>query len=328
MSPVPHCRKPHSNRAREYHNFVDLPPDQIREDYPDTEFFDHWDPTVRNPVNIHTYPVLTDDDPPVENQVFTGDGVRVRRREGTPLSWGEDCGMMLNLRTLPVLFDRAVAVPTAANGQGPEEYSAPRGLDLYPQAFLGDVGHYQSQELPTVFRDVLHRVNSRVGDPEIVDSPELGPVIGGSCQGYNSAFHRIRYNVSSHDVQLAEQTADAARIFAHSTSEKAKASSLSQKLHAHKRAFHRLERKLSSPNVNTSLRLENVYHLDLGAVDDEMRNATSVYSHDCLSIYPLTQSGFSQGHLPPCHLSPRLCLGLAAGIFGIEGSSGHIPSKG
>lgn len=256
-------------------------PDEIRRRHRGQEFWTSWDPERREPVDLDTYPVLNDNDPPTENLVYTTRGVRVIRRTGQPVDGDEYCGMLFNLSTLPALFDPSINSAEPVNpaaAEAPSQFYTTAGLDLYPQAFLGHVGHYQSSEHPTFFRAAIRKINSEVGDDELIDDPDLGPVIGGSCQGYNSILHRIRWRVHTHDVQLAQQTQFAGRMFASNSGEKAKGDKVSETLQIRKRPFSRLEYKLNTPNLNKSLRLENVYHIDIAAISDEYRNSRLVSS--------------------------------------------------
>lgn len=179
--------------------------------------------------------MLNDDDPPTENLVFTGAGARVKRRGGQPVPNEDYCGMMMNLSTAPQLF---------------EGRNAGR-VDVYPQAFLGNLGHYQCTTLPDMFDQVIREINSVIAENEAVQHHALGPLLGGSCQVYNSAIHRMWYDVASHDVQHAEQTAATAAVFAKSASDKSTANRLLTRLQQRGRPFRRLESKLSTPSINS-----------------------------------------------------------------------------
>ena len=252
------------------------------EEYAGQEIYDSWDPDHRQQIELDTYPVLTDDDPPVENYVYTADGRRIRRRIGRPRDDNQYCGAVLNLASLPEFFNNAVSVYEDLEEEvlhAPAANSPSRSLDLYPQAFLGNKGHYQSTHLPSVFREVISSINTHMVDPDNEQAALNGPVIGGSCQGYNSVLHRIRFRTNSHDVQLAEQTAFSASAFTTEATHGTKGSALRDKLRDKGLAFSRLEDRLTTPGINRALRLENTYHIDVRAIDLEERSAAYVISH-------------------------------------------------
>lgn len=256
------------------------------EEYDGQELFDHWNPRIRQPVELETYPVLTNDDPPMENHVYTGDGRRIRRRIGVPVNEDEYCGTLLNLETISDFFTNPAfdiddpELDAVDNNQPIHN----RNIELYPQAFLGNKGHYQSSHLPTPFKPILESINADVIDPTLDEGMACGPVTGSYCQGYNRALHRIRFRTDSHDVQLAEQTAHAASAFVTDRNDRTKADAIRNKLHDKGLAFTRLESRLQSPGLSKALRLENNYHIDCHAIDPV--KCTAMY----VCFYPLSNS--------------------------------------
>lgn len=244
--------------------------------YPDQVFYDNWE-APRHPVDLEDYPVLTTSDPPVENVVYLEDGTRVRRHRLRGEETNETCGMMINLATIAEFFDNAIHTIDDLDDDelnAPAENCPSGDLHLYPQAFLGNKGHYQAGRLPTCFRRVIRRINTVVvAQDEEEGQPANYPITGGTCQAYNTVMHRLRTRTSLHDVQLAEQTAFAACALA-GPSEKQKYEALRVKLSEKGLAFTRLEDRLESDGVSKALRMENNYDIDLKLLRNESCNAS------------------------------------------------------
>lgn len=272
--------------TQRYHNFVERTPASILEEYGEQPLYNNWDPQNREVVDLDEYHPLTDTDHPVENLLYTAEGRRIRRRIGTPVNEQEFCGVLLNLETIHQFFNAQMnPAPDLDNYfPNPPENNNPRSLDLYPQAFLSNKGHYQSSYLPAPFQNVMRTINAHMVDPEIAVGATNGPVTGGFCQGYNRALHRIRFRVDSHDVQLAEQTAYAASVFVTEPSDRTKADAIRTKLRDKGLAFTRLQSRLQSPGLSKALRLENTYHIDCKAIDPEERTAAYVTPSSPLPI--------------------------------------------
>ncbi|KAI0683652.1 hypothetical protein BC835DRAFT_1310967 [Cytidiella melzeri] len=240
----------------------------------DQPIYDHWDPELREQVNLEHFPLYheaTGDEIPV----YRTDGTRLHRHSFNIIHDEDPCPSLFNLRTVNEFLqgfageddmdvDNNLA-PTAA------------GIQFFPQAFLGSVGHYQAEKLPVPFYPILRRISRTIGlnnnnnnnNNFDNDAPLAQPVIGCSSQAYNTAFHRIRFRTSSHDAQLAQVTAFGAAPFATSTKEKEKSAKLTQRLEDYGLPFTRLKAKLADAALNTNIRLENVYHVDLAAIHDD-----------------------------------------------------------
>lgn len=239
-------------------------------------FYDHWDENHRNPVDLATYPVIRDDQQ--ENFVYNAEGRRVIRRRGD--TDGQPCGILLKLSTLHQLFrshvDNELDIDIHDEIPADRMHDSGSHIQLFPQAFLGDKGHYQAKILPSGFSRIIRNLSNEIasphGDFEDAARPPI-PIRALASQGYNTAFHRMRYRQSSHDAQLAHVTAFASSFFASSPTDRSTGIRLREGLDTYGLPFDRLEKKLNVNSVNTDLRLENVYSLDFNDIAEEYHTA-------------------------------------------------------
>lgn len=259
-------------------DYVTLNHDQLRAMYGD-RFFTSFDPQTRQEVNLQAQ-LEADLVAGIQTPLYAENGRRIARKRGSPR--GRPCGVLLNLRTLPSFFREQ----SHANldDVDVEEYDDPLRrersgphLQLFPQAFLADKGHFQATRLPQPFYHHLRSISQDVirdtnDDEEDISLPL--PIMGASSQGYNAIVHRMRGTVSAHDIQRADVTAHAGSVFASLPEDQKVGDVLTATLKNSNMPHDRLEKKLSSDMVNTDLRMENVYHFDLSLVRDDRRTAS------------------------------------------------------
>jgi hypothetical protein len=121
--------------------------------------YDHPDREFRSVIENPEAQPLTRDG--FEVRFFNADGKKICRRKGNvdkPVE-AQQCGLMLDLRTVETLFSEDT------NG-------APPVVDVYPQAFLRDAGHVQANAVMTGFSDVLREINIDLGIVDISEEPE------------------------------------------------------------------------------------------------------------------------------------------------------------
>ncbi|KAI0683852.1 hypothetical protein BC835DRAFT_1310846 [Cytidiella melzeri] len=228
----------------------------------DQPIYDHWDPELREQVNLEHFPLYheaTGDEIPV----YRTDGTRLHRHSFNIIHDEDPCPSLFNLRTVNKFLQGFAEEDDMDVDNNLAPTSA--GVQFFPQAFLGSVGHYQAEKLPISRTIGLNNNNNNNNFDN--DAPLAQPVIGCSSQAYNTAFHRIRFRTSSHDAQLAQVTAFGAAPFATSTKEKEK-----------------LKAKLADAALNTNIRLENVYHVDLAAIHDDFRTAEDLFNQLVLPL--------------------------------------------
>jgi hypothetical protein len=297
-----------ASSVQKVHSWVARPLEDILDG--DPTIYDSSDPDTRQEIDAEELADLPlTDEHQQEINIYDEQGHRVPRREGrfTSLTSSEEyLGLLMNLRDLGHMFDRE------GNRLWENELIGRAHYYVYPQAFLGSIGHFQAHGLPSAFGPVLRAVNRVVGAPQGMD-PDLtrelfgeehdddddgddtddinegtkSAVTGLACQGYNEVVHKMRgHGGREHEVQLGKITATLAGTYA--TTESGQKTRL--KLHRscstlpHK-AF---EFKVSmSPDMNRNFRLENVFCIDLSKLKRSMRIGWYV---------PLIRRGLSSVH--------------------------------
>ncbi|KAI0682677.1 hypothetical protein BC835DRAFT_1424143 [Cytidiella melzeri] len=254
----------------------------------DQPIYDHWDPELREQVNLEHFPLYheaTGDEIPV----YRTNGTRLHRHSFNIIHDEDPCPSLFNLRTVNEFLQGFAEEDDMDVDNNLAPTSA--GVQFFPQAFLGSVGHYQAEKLPVPFYPILRKISRTIGlnnnnnnNNFDNNAPITQPVIGCSSQAYNTAFHRIRFRTSSHDAQLAQVTAFGAAPFATSTKEKEKSAKLAQRLEDYGLPFTRLKAKLADAALNTNIRLENVYHVDLAAIHDNSRTAEGLFNQLVLPL--------------------------------------------
>jgi hypothetical protein len=221
-----------------------------------------------------------------EIHVYSERGSVVPRRKPIFDEGLDPCGILMNLSNIHELF-----VPMANNEDDVDldyrddmdeafEQMPKKKLKyyIYPQAFLKKHGHIQANHVPVQFQPVIDEINRVIQDrdDDMDDDGYPGlkkalPLEGISFQGYNEAMHRIRPVAKFHDVQLGQLTAISAGSYAANESSKRKAASLTLQC-SHNLPHERFATKIATPGLVRDLRLENVYTLDMMAMNEDMRN--------------------------------------------------------
>jgi hypothetical protein len=162
---------------------------------------------------------------------------------------------------------------------------------IYPQALLKTHGHIQANRLVSSFDSVLTDVNRsivirndhlRQDHLQYRDAPD--PLTGVSFQAYNEAMHRIRPLAKYHDVQLGLITSNLVGTYSRSEKSKSTAEQLFKRVKT-KLPHDKFSDKINTDGLSRNLRLENVYTLDLFAMNPPMRTGWHVYQS---VIVPLT----------------------------------------
>ena len=264
-------------------NYVALDVDQLTEQYGNS-FYSHWDPTLREEVNLEETleAAITNEEEPV---LFASDGQRVQLRRGEPT--GRPCGVMINLQAAPTFFREHADsdIPAVENHEAPPTDSHP-ALQVFPQAFLGNKGHYQASRLPQPFNRMIRMISRNVVINDNVDEDDFySPISGASSQAYNGVMHRIRNRVATHDAQRAYLSGLAGSLFSTVKKDVETGDKLAAAMKGGNHPFDLLEAKINSDNLNTDLRMENVYHLDMSLIRNEYRRAE--YVNNSFTLWPL-----------------------------------------
>ena len=174
-------------------------------------------------------------------------------------------------------------------------------LSLYPQAFLCDYGHVQAKGVIDVLKVAVNDLNSSLRKKDHTDGDssdtldEEAPinvdpaVVGVSSQMYNAVQHRVSTNAGNLDVQQGRISA--ALAGSHATTPKNKRSAQHHLWYCKKNLLHsRFKDRIRHNDCPTSLRVENVYGIDLTQMSQRDRTGESIYSIICCLVDALRQS--------------------------------------
>ena len=99
--------------------------------------------------------------------------------------------------------------------------------------------------------------------------PRARPIIPDCVQMYNLAMHQVRNSQREHDAQCGQGCASLAEKFVVSQTERKRLERIQEAVNA-ELPHERVSRKINSGEINRSLRIEVVYHLDMEQIDPEM----------------------------------------------------------
>jgi hypothetical protein len=218
---------------------------------------------------LHEYPM--EDENGYEIPWYSYRGLVIKRRAGIYASRMKPYGILFDLPKLADVF-----VPDDdLFGDRPIKYH------VYPQAGLVSIGNFQADGIMIPFGKVLDELNDKLMDQDDNNSRDennslgnrhdLKPITGISCQGYNQVIHRIRgHNTQHHEVQTGLVTSTLGGVWATSNASKRKAATLADRC-SQALPHHSFAQKIQDNNVGRDLRLENVYYIDINALDEENR---------------------------------------------------------
>ncbi|KII82869.1 hypothetical protein PLICRDRAFT_33197 [Plicaturopsis crispa FD-325 SS-3] len=258
------------------HGWVELNQEELAQRFP--ELFDHWDPANRLPVDITTTPVL--DESGAENCVYDRDGKRIFRREAWIDGENRGHGILLRFDDIEDLFP--VPQPDLdamdlddddfdfdAGVNGPE-------LSLYPQAYLHRYGNLQSKTYPQPVQRIVDNINRACMDEMAGEDddahplPPLGPMT--FYQIYSATAHRLKPRGAGSDPA---QTGQATQVFVGADVQGARSQTKLNKkvaaLDANSLPYDRSTRLLEDPSLDSSLRFEGIYHLNLMRLPEHRR---------------------------------------------------------
>jgi len=273
--------------------------DEIWNDYgipddPETEQPDHlscsiWDsPDIfarqrfMTDLELQNFPLL--DETGHEIPIYTESGYRILRRDPLLDLDARRLAPLMKLRHIEQLF------------QEPEEISqfstpsSPISFDVYPLLGLQNAGHCQANNIPGPFLPKIEKLNNIIisekeeetmniedfdweDDEHGNDHSPHQPVLGIAFQAYNTLSHYTRGNSATHhEVQCGIVTGELTGTWAtgNNTIKAAKFKAQCRSSLPH----DRFEAKLHNPNLQTDLRLENVYVIDVRTLPCRWKSAT------------------------------------------------------
>jgi hypothetical protein len=255
--------------------------------------YDSFDEANRREVNLRECPL---EEHGREINVYDEEGYRVARRLGITDEDAIHNGILINLRDIGDLFR-----PEIRPGEDIDEDMtvSPVQFHVYPQAFLGSIGHFQAQGLIHGFLPIINKVNRSIGIPiqnrgannafnrelfgdgsdEEMEG-EVGlptqraqsAVQGIACQGYNGLMHRARgHGGTQHEAQQGLLTSTLAGTYA--TTQKNMHTRTSFHMRCNAMLPHEaFALKLQTDELQRDIRFENVYIVDLWKMKNEHRN--------------------------------------------------------
>jgi hypothetical protein len=267
----------------------DLSAEDILENTPEGILYDGYDEDSRRPIEDLSELLIMNGSE--EIPIYNEDGFRISRRTATTEDDAENgdasMAILMNLREIRTLFE--------TDNEGIIEED-PVKLDVYPQAYLHSVGHFQANRLITGFEKTIRSINQKIGARrgaalrdelfgDIIDNEDaneqdeadpgadlgrMHAVKGIACQGYNEVMHRLRgQGGDEHDAQLGMITGALSGTYATTKATRTKHEKLMKRCEdelPHERAAQKL-RKLddhpTDPNLDVDFRLENVYCVDI-----------------------------------------------------------------
>jgi len=242
------------------------------------EIYDSPDSAERRRVDLTTYALLDNDNN--ERNVFDSLGYRIPRRKVNLPPDAEAAGIFFSLRNLHALFENPFA-------DSDDDAVIPHYV--YPIAGLHDVGQFQAHGTFHCFVPLLRLLN------QDLSQQNENPHFPGSCvraifsQGYNASAHRVRTQARFHDVQRGMITAAFAGSCVSGPSNKRKATDLFN-LCETSLPFERYNSKVANSIIDQSIRLENVYVIDLSKLSPAQRNGRYVsylplFGLSCLTLF-------------------------------------------
>ena len=228
------------------------------------EIYDSYDLDERT--QVHPEDLDLTDETGHEINIYDCDGYRIPRRYPLHDPDQEPCGLLADLSTIRALFHRNIDDYEDDDDSviNFDEDDEPLLVNVYPQAFTRQLGHFQANNIPAAFHPLVKRLNQTLA----ADKEETQTIIRGvACQGYNHVQHCLTERAGGLDVVHGQMTAALAGVIptspkARRAFEKVKESLRGGLPHAH------LQRKLGRRDVlSRALRLEPVFVIDVQSLE-------------------------------------------------------------
>lgn len=246
--------------------------------------YDSFDPHTRNVIDIdelQDYPVF--DDEGHEIRIYSETGQRISRILAITEEDARTAGILVKLDSIGELF----ANPAAEEDDESNERSVSPLVTVYPQSYFSNYGHVKAGTTISVFQEVLDQVNCAVlgMDRETLYHPQnaqlFRPIKAVSSQLYNQLSHRLARRAGTQAVQRGAQTAVMASGYSGFGQS---AANSGQRLYEEctsqlpfEQHFQLLDTVFPDENTPTDLRAENVFLLDMRAIEPGNRNGRYIY---------------------------------------------------
>jgi hypothetical protein len=236
--------------------------DSIVEDHED--IFDSPDEDIRRRVDIKSLPLV--DEEGHEINIYDADGYRIPRRLPRHRRTTSSCGLLADLTRVRSLFRPEVDMDIMdmdVDEIGENLEQDHLTLNVYPQAFLRQFGHFQANDVPRGFNPILRTINRRLASRVDIDSPIVSGV---ACQGYNHIQHSLTELAGGLEVVHGRVTAALAGVKAGAVHAKRAHTKIFNSNKSH-RPYDRVKEKLSkSRGLSRAFRLEPVFTVNVEAI--------------------------------------------------------------
>jgi hypothetical protein len=210
-------------------------------------YYNHYDPDERLDIEDIRALELTDK-AGNEINIYDTNGYRIPRRQPIYRSDTQGCGLLADLSKVHKLF-------TDDDGEDIDDHLR---INVYPQAFTRQYGHFQANDVPIGFHPIITAINRQTA--RFADS---APVVRGvACQGYNNVQHCLTEKAGSLEIVEGKMTAAFGGANVKEASNKLKQAKLVESI-SRCRPHGRIAEKLSVQSLARAFRVEPVFVVDV-----------------------------------------------------------------
>jgi hypothetical protein len=254
------------SRFREVVRWNPIPVDTLQ--LPGHNLYDSFDPNNRSIANPATLPLV--DDHGSEINIYDEDGYRVPRRKPLHSRNTPPCGILMDLTKVRHLFTptSAPSIPEDDDTINEHVPDMPLNINVYPQAFTRQFGHFQSNSVPDGFLHLFKTINQSLASNADDDQPVIQPF---GLQGYNHVQHNLTERSGHLEVVQGRITSTLAGTRS-KTSSTSRAFSKQKASIANHLPHERVEQKLSKDEISRGFRLEIIVTIDVSALQHNLQS--------------------------------------------------------
>jgi hypothetical protein len=263
-----------SSRFRKVIRWRHISPEDLAVD--DINIYDSPDNNDRNLIDhLDTLPLL--DDNHQEINIYNQDGYRIPRRVPLHNINHEPCGLLADLTRIRSLFrspaESAYNPNDTDSDNDTDILHNPCTINVYPQAFLRQYGHFQANDVPLGFHPIINSINRSLP----TNADDANPVLHGiACQGYNHIQHCLTEQAGKLEVVHGRITTSLSG--ANATSQKTRRTHdkiLESTLFS--RPHDRINHKLSKESgLSRAFRVEPIFVVNIQALKQVYRSGAYV----------------------------------------------------
>ncbi|KAI0693167.1 hypothetical protein BC835DRAFT_1416090 [Cytidiella melzeri] len=252
----------------------------------DQPIYDHWDPELREQVNLEHFPLYheaTGDEIPV----YRTNGTRLHRHSFNIIHDEDPCPSLFNLRTVNEFLQGFAEEDDMDVDNNLAPTSA--GVQFFPQASSVPSATTRQKNFQS------HSTQSYAKYLALWSQQQQQQQLRQQCSNH-SARHwllqsSLQHRFPSHPLPhfFTRRSARSGNRFRRCSIRnihqgKRKVRKTAQRLEDYGLPFTRLKAKLADAALNTNIRLENVYHVDLAAIHDNSRTAEGLFNQLVLPL--------------------------------------------